>query len=617
MDSDSSDDARRENADGGGNEAERHKRRRRRRTQSDGARLTYKRRPTMGDAETEHLLLASQRLSRVRKVVDIHPNSELSHLPQARRSRISPPPAASTHVLHEAPGAVRGQEQDGASRLPPLPPAWQEATEEEISPPLPSSSASPSRPPIPLSSVLGSPIRTKRIKLEQESPRVTLSNAASIFRSSPSSRANDQPIAPVAPAMQPSTSATSSGKGERKIGRPLGSPNKTKLVSINNTASVRRRSKATDAASMNGGRPRGRGRPIGGSSSSSNQVRGGSQAQDPTASVDELLLAAQSLYGNDGDVEIQMDDAEHEEWQETSLEDRPGDGWRSPEKKRYAEPSPPKAVPWPPATPASLQQPDMTRFPNQMPEPSTSGLPATPGRPRTVSNGSSMMPPPQTPNTIARNERSALDVLAEEAASASKGPAPSNAARNLETLSGSARNLAREMEMARPTPRVTSGFDAGQSMDAYDGYRQTLLESAQDPRQFLGAAFSPHLQQQGNSDPTDGADLDDSLEGPITIADQLAQGVDISHPLIDLEDIQAGMTPAAALAKRARSPYVKWKVEEDELLVQGVAEYGTKWEAVAKMIPSRSYHQCRQRWLRGLKCMYILGTDGHDLSDVP
>ncbi|KDQ63987.1 hypothetical protein JAAARDRAFT_214606 [Jaapia argillacea MUCL 33604] len=51
-------------------------------------------------------------------------------------------------------------------------------------------------------------------------------------------------------------------------------------------------------------------------------------------------------------------------------------------------------------------------------------------------------------------------------------------------------------------------------------------------------------------------------------------------------------------ARRPRSPYVKWTKEEDELLAQAVAKYGQKWDLVQKAVPSRGYHQVRQRWLR-------------------
>ena len=48
-------------------------------------------------------------------------------------------------------------------------------------------------------------------------------------------------------------------------------------------------------------------------------------------------------------------------------------------------------------------------------------------------------------------------------------------------------------------------------------------------------------------------------------------------------------------ARRIRSPYLKWTNEEDELLARAVAEHGEKWDMVSKGVPTRSYHQVRQR----------------------
>jgi hypothetical protein len=50
-------------------------------------------------------------------------------------------------------------------------------------------------------------------------------------------------------------------------------------------------------------------------------------------------------------------------------------------------------------------------------------------------------------------------------------------------------------------------------------------------------------------------------------------------------------------ARRIRSPYLKWTVEEDELLARAVAIHGEKWDLVSKGVPTRSYHQVRQRYV--------------------
>lgn len=54
--------------------------------------------------------------------------------------------------------------------------------------------------------------------------------------------------------------------------------------------------------------------------------------------------------------------------------------------------------------------------------------------------------------------------------------------------------------------------------------------------------------------------------------------------------------------KPERAPYIKWNVEEDEELVKAVLQHGLRWDQVATAVTTRSYHQVRQRFLRGLKC---------------
>ncbi|GAA5843655.1 hypothetical protein JCM11251_006397 [Rhodosporidiobolus azoricus] len=54
-------------------------------------------------------------------------------------------------------------------------------------------------------------------------------------------------------------------------------------------------------------------------------------------------------------------------------------------------------------------------------------------------------------------------------------------------------------------------------------------------------------------------------------------------------------------AKKARLPYTKWNVQEDEQLLKAVIQCGCAWDSVAKLCPTRAYHQVRQRFLRGLR----------------
>ena len=46
-----------------------------------------------------------------------------------------------------------------------------------------------------------------------------------------------------------------------------------------------------------------------------------------------------------------------------------------------------------------------------------------------------------------------------------------------------------------------------------------------------------------------------------------------------------------------RLPYVRWSTDEDIKLRRAIKEHGQRWEYVARAVGTRSYHQCRQRYL--------------------
>ncbi len=68
--------------------------------------------------------------------------------------------------------------------------------------------------------------------------------------------------------------------------------------------------------------------------------------------------------------------------------------------------------------------------------------------------------------------------------------------------------------------------------------------------------------------------------------------------------------------KPERAPYIKWNVEEDEELVKAVLQHGLRWDQVATAVTTRSYHQVRQRFLRGLKCEFILSAGSSIQEEV-
>ncbi|KAJ1979833.1 hypothetical protein H4R34_002679 [Dimargaris verticillata] len=59
--------------------------------------------------------------------------------------------------------------------------------------------------------------------------------------------------------------------------------------------------------------------------------------------------------------------------------------------------------------------------------------------------------------------------------------------------------------------------------------------------------------------------------------------------------------------KRRRAVYSKWTAAEDVLLRVAVCKYREKnWDSIAKEVPGRNYHQCRQRWNKSLSLKYKL-----------
>ncbi|WFD32316.1 hypothetical protein MSPP1_003361 [Malassezia sp. CBS 17886] len=52
-----------------------------------------------------------------------------------------------------------------------------------------------------------------------------------------------------------------------------------------------------------------------------------------------------------------------------------------------------------------------------------------------------------------------------------------------------------------------------------------------------------------------------------------------------------------SISPEKRLPYVRWSAEEDTKLRRAIKEHGQRWEHVARAVGTRSYHQCRQRYL--------------------
>lgn len=558
-----------------------------------------KNRATMGDAETEHLLLAAQRLARVTKSVDWRPevsrsiNDRLASTSKSASRQMQP------FVFPAQPLAAR---QAGSAGLKSMFPQ------------------SLDRPPVPSSGDSG--LITNGLRSPMKSSTASTSARATYQHLDADTGVVSSSASPPLPIGAHDDADAEDGDVEKsnllpsfrkdnpnkRVGRPAGTPNKTKTISINQTAAVRRRARRLQYIASNGGRGRGRGRPVRDSYGSPHlgERRGGHG--EGTGSVDDLLFAAHMRNLTAGD-----EDAFYEE-------DEDAEGYDD-DDDLYADNGMDDVQP--PAMSSRTRQGSSNRRAAEI-------SPATPRIPPANRNGV-----PATPNTIDR-QRSALDVLAEASASAdpaskrrgipggvhndSRSASPLQTRRNLaDAISAHDGHqqhnaavwtgLGMPMDMTYPQPASNVTFD----YSTLPPFPQPSLPipTIQD-WSYTQQPWDQQFPQPAASTSTDmsprpvHSSYGYAIPQQLTIAQQLSHGVDESHPLIDHDDLISGMTPAAALAKKSRSPYVKWTPEEDEKLVVSIAQHGTRWDLVAKALPSRSYHQCRQRWLRGMRCTLTL-----------
>lgn len=107
----------------------------------------------------------------------------------------------------------------------------------------------------------------------------------------------------------------------------------------------------------------------------------------------------------------------------------------------------------------------------------------------------------------------------------------------------------------------------------------------------------------------DQAAAHEAPDAPRTPYDSAHRRTQSSHsPLEQRSWTPVAAKPTSASASKPRTvggnqspekrlPYVRWSAEEDTKLRRAIKEHGQRWEHVARAVGTRSYHQCRQRYL--------------------
>ena len=250
---------------------------------------------------------------------------------------------------------------------------------------------------------------------------------------------------------------------------------------------------------------------------------------------------------------------------------------------------------------------------------------------------------PTEADASASNAETALDILAQasqlEEAQTDSEPehTPSKPTSKVATAttapsSAAALGVLLEEPKREPSPSAAGGSTLGPAIDL----RSTIEDHQIDPalididqtKAAIEAIHPPHAtpaQLPANAPPP---------ETPKNLNEFDYDLDDMTSPSLDEVALGPLKTPSGATvpglgkyvhlsstvpARRIRSPYLKWTTEEvsaswidssryslliaqDELLARAVATHGEKWDLVSKGVPTRSYHQVRQRWVFLRQC---------------
>ena len=103
----------------------------------------------------------------------------------------------------------------------------------------------------------------------------------------------------------------------------------------------------------------------------------------------------------------------------------------------------------------------------------------------------------------------------------------------------------------------------------------------------FGSPKRQRMRVEDSSESSDRQSMSPTRAAPFSALDVLAD---------QASEVQPARGPAKNSPEK-RLPYVRWSAEEDVKLRKAIKEHGQRWEFVARAVGTRSYHQCRQRYL--------------------
>ncbi|KAL9931159.1 hypothetical protein V8E36_009977 [Tilletia maclaganii] len=138
------------------------------------------------------------------------------------------------------------------------------------------------------------------------------------------------------------------------------------------------------------------------------------------------------------------------------------------------------------------------------------------------------------------------------------------------------------------TPRPSKGKSKGSSGSA--GTSNAAGLSALDLLADQAAASSNQSQHSGDSG------SEQASHGPLALGGSNRRYSGADEDRMDVESLSPHVGGSSA-SQEKRSTYTRWSAEEDTKLRAAIKQHGQRWEMVSRAVETRSYHQCRQRYL--------------------